>query len=157
MYNWIDLSSSRYFETAIDRLDKFLPKASRTISCFISYSRDDQDFAMRLRSELRNANIKGWRDIDDIPPGAPWDDQIASAIRSCSVVLFIVTPASVKSQNVADELSYAREQTKPILPLIFSEAPLPLRVHRAQAIDFQQDYDAALKVLIENLRGDFES
>jgi hypothetical protein len=71
-------------------------------------------------------------------------------------MLFIVTPTSVKSQNVADELSYAREKTIPIVPLIFREAPLPLRVHRAQAINFTQDYDAALKALIENLRGDFE-
>lgn len=152
-YNWLDFSEPVYLEEAINRLATYLRKASRTTSCFISYSRDDQDNAIRLRSDLRNANIKGWRDIDDIQPGASWDNQIASAIASCSVILFIVTPTSVTSQNVADELSYAREKKKPIIPLIFRKAPLPLRVHRAQAIDFTQDYDTALKVLIEDLLG----
>jgi hypothetical protein len=52
---------------------------------------------------------------------------------------------------VADEVSFARERKKAIIPLLLDDAPLPLRVHRAQAIDFRSDYAQAFQKLVHNL------
>jgi serine/threonine protein kinase len=122
--------------------------------CFLSYSRTNETIAERLRSELQSMDIKVWRDVDDIPAGSSWDNQVAQAIISCSHVLFLVTAKSVQSQNVADELSYARGEGKTIIPLLFEDTKLPLRVHRSQAIDFKQDYDRSFRTLIANLLGE---
>jgi hypothetical protein len=134
-----------------DMLLSFLPPPVRYVFCFISYSRDDVNLAVRLKADLESRQVSTWRDVDDIPAGASWDNEIQKAINDCSHVLLIVTPRSVYSPNVADELSYARDKKKPILPLIFEEASLPLRIHRAQAIDFREDYGTAFSTLIDQL------
>ncbi len=152
LYNGIFISDE-FIDKAIERLSKhFLSSMPRRCSCFLSYSRKDEDLARRLQSDLEREKIRTWRDEDDIPAGDSWDEQISRAIQACTHVLFLVTPNSVQSQNVADEISFAREEKKPILPLIFQQARLPLRVHRAQAIDFTGDYEAAFKKLLVQLK-----
>ena len=93
-YNWLQLRSE-FWDKDIQNLERCLPKSSVTPNCFISYSRSNEDIAKRLRSDLEESSIRVWRDVDDIPAGSSWDDQISGAIVACSHVLFIVTSQSV--------------------------------------------------------------
>lgn len=43
---------------------------------FISYARENQDFALEVRGKLIEWGYSTWIDIHDIPKGAYWPDEI---------------------------------------------------------------------------------
>lgn len=139
-----------YQAEALERLVRHLPVEHIT-SCFLSYSRSDADFTARLAADLRAAGLRTWRDAENIPAGANWDREIEKALTTCSHVLLVATPRSVASENVLDEVGLALNREKPVIPLMVETCDLPLRVHRAQWVDFRADYAAALKQLLSQL------
>jgi hypothetical protein len=134
-----------------NRLKEELPKPTQRLICFLSYAREDSERANRVKADLCAHGIAVWRDVDDIPAGAPWDDSIAAAITDCTHFLLLVTPSALTSSNVSDEIGFARENKKRIIPLIIEKARLPFRIHRAQAVDFTDDYKSGIRSLIQQL------
>ena len=123
-----------------------------TLKVFFSYSRSDGEvFATRLANDLRKTGVKVWVDKQDIPLGKAWDIEIEEAINSCDCVIFIATEKSVSSQNALSEVSYALEENKPIIPLIFSPCRIPFRIRRFQHLDFTKDYNAPFVALKDYL------
>lgn len=136
-----------------------VPPASRAYSqlpkapyMFVSYSRHNKEFVDRLVADLEQSGFVLWRDTSDIPAGSSWDNQIQDALNGCTHVLLIITPESVASRNVSDEVSYAMDKGKTIIPLLVEDAEMPLRVYRTQYIDFRHDYRSALETLIAQLQ-----
>jgi hypothetical protein len=105
-------------------------------TAFISYSRSDAVFALDFARELRLAGYPVWLDQLDIPTGARWDDEVEQALRECEIFLIILTPASVSSENVKDEMGYAIDHRKRIMPVLLKECTIPLRLRRFQYVDF---------------------
>jgi hypothetical protein len=105
-------------------------------SVFISYSRVNKEFAARLAKDLRSAGYPIWFDLMDIPTGARWDDTVEKALRECSIFMIILTPASIASENVKDEIGYAIDHGKRILPVLLETCEVPLRLRRFQYVDF---------------------
>src|SRR5690349_581234 len=103
---------------------------------FLSYSRQDHQFVQRLHADLEAAGIPTWLDQGDISPGDNWDEVVQHALESCPQLLLIASPASLKSQNVLDEVSFARSQGHLVVPLIASPCELPFHLRRLQWIDF---------------------
>src|SRR5215216_523165 len=103
---------------------------------FISYSRKDKDFALEFAREMKSAGYSVWLDQLDIPTGARWDDQVEKSLRECEVFLIILTPASVSSDNVKDEIGYAIDHGKRIMPILLENCDVPLRLRRFQYVDF---------------------
>jgi hypothetical protein len=122
---------------------------------FISYSRSDATFALAIARELRSAGYPVWLDQLDIPTGARWDDQVESALRECEIFLIILTPASVSSENVKDEIGYAVDHRKRIMPVLLKECTIPLRLRRFQYVNFTnlefKDGITKAKQLLETL------
>lgn len=69
---------------------------------FISYSRDDAEFALKIAKDLRAVGIDIWFDQLDIPPGARWDRSIGKALKASKKLIVILSPSSVASENVMD-------------------------------------------------------
>ena len=103
---------------------------------FISYSRTNKDFALKLSKELRTSGFNIWLDLLDIPTGLRWDDEVEKALKSCEIFMVILTPASSASDNVKDEIGYAIDTGKRILPVLLENAQVPLRLRRFQYVDF---------------------
>ena len=82
-------------------------------SAFISYSREDSEFALRLAQDLKAAGANVWLDQTDITPGHPWDNAIEDALTNAPEMLVILSPGSAKSQNVRDEIGLTREAAPP--------------------------------------------
>ena len=74
---------------------------------FISYSRQDSEFALQLARELRSEGFNIWFDQLDIRTGARWDDEIEAALEESEIFMVILTPDSSASDNVKDEIGYA--------------------------------------------------
>lgn len=119
---------------------------------FLSYSREDLTFARRLRDDLVNAGFNIWMDKTHIPGGHHWDDTIEEALSKTEVLVVLISPDSVKSQNVRDEMDYAldEEHLIPIVPVMYKDVKLPLRWRRLQYIDLHENnYRNKLPIVID--------
>ncbi len=121
---------------------------------FISYSRRDLDFVMQLATDLRQNGIDIWLDKFDIPIGQPWDREIQDALKACQGFIFVISPDSVASENVMDEVSYAIGEDKQIIPIYYRACDVPFRVRRLQRVDFTGNYDDVLKNLLIRLNNE---
>jgi hypothetical protein len=122
---------------------------------FLSYSRINKDFALKLATELKASGFPIWIDQLDIPTGARWDDELEKALEECEIFMVILTPSSAASDNVKDEIGYAIDSGKRILPILLKDAKVPLRLRRFQYVDFTsksfEDGVEGAKVLLRNL------
>ncbi|MEO6232729.1 MAG: toll/interleukin-1 receptor domain-containing protein [Ferruginibacter sp.] len=125
---------------------------------FFSYSRiDGAQFAFRLATDLKEEQFDVWIDQEDIRAGSEWDLEIEKALENCDFLLFIETASSVKSENVLDEVYYALEQRKKVIPLIVVDSKTPYRLQRLQHIDFTTNYEKGLAQLVKELKGETSS
>ncbi len=74
---------------------------------FISYKSDDRAFATELREQLQQWGYETWIDVNDIPKGAYWPDEIDKGLRECDVVLGVMSRCAVESRNVKNEWDWA--------------------------------------------------
>lgn len=114
---------------------------------FVSYSRADTDFVLRLCQDLRGAGASIWLDQLDIHPGEDWDEAIERGLSECGRMLAVLSPKAVASQNVLDEIGYALSKKKPIIPVLYRDCEVPYRLNRIQYVDFRTAYDEPLKYL----------
>src|SRR5208337_5468641 len=93
--------------------------AGEAQTAFISYSREDSEFALRLAGDLKAAGAAVWLDQLDIAPGQRWARAVQDALNDCPRMLVILSPASVDSRNVEDEVSFALEERKEVIPVLY--------------------------------------
>jgi formylglycine-generating enzyme required for sulfatase activity len=119
---------------------------------FISYSRQDEEFALKLARDLRQGGANIWMDQFDIEAGEDWDIAVEKALYTCGSFLLILSPASVESKDVRDELNVALTQKKRIIPVLHEACERPLRIHRMNYIDFTGEYRHGLARLLKALK-----
>jgi hypothetical protein len=79
-------------------------------SCFISYSHNDEAFARRLWTRLRQERIRVWFAPEEMQGGKKLFDQIERAIHMHDKLLLVLSETSIKSNWVQTEIKKAREQ-----------------------------------------------
>src|SRR5262245_53328851 len=97
-----------------------------------SYARHDSEFVLKLAKDLRAAGADCWLDQLDILGGQRWDEAVQAALMSCPGMLAVLSPSSVASQNVMDEVSYALEEGKHVVPVLYQKCAVPFRLRRVQ-------------------------
>ena len=115
---------------------------------FVSYSRADKDFVLRLCQDLRAAGASIWLDQLDIHPGEEWDEAIERGLSECGRMLVVLSPNSVTSENVLDEIGSALSKKKTIIPVLYRDCEIPYRLNRIQYVDFRTDYSERFKSLL---------
>lgn len=118
---------------------------------FFSYCREDSDFALKLAEDLKVAGAQVWIDQLDIEPGTPWDRAVEAALTNSPRMLVVLSPVSVNSDNVRDEVSFALSRQKRVIPVLYRDCDVPFRLARLQHIDFRPDYARALSILLRAL------
>ena len=115
---------------------------------FLSYSRANKDFAVKLARELKSEGFAIWLDQLDIPPGSRWDVEVENALANASCVLVILSPFSQASENVQDEIAYALDSGKKIIPVVLENCMVHFRLRRLKHIDFTKNYNQGLDQLL---------
>ncbi len=112
---------------------------------FISYSRKDFDEVAALIETIR-AEIPGlsiWFDITGIESGDEFEEKIISAIDNSSYVLFALSNNALESQWTKDEVIYAKNTDKKVIPILLKGASLKgwflFKFGRVDCIDFSND------------------
>lgn len=109
---------------------------------------------MKLALDLKKEGFNVWVDQEDIRAGTEWDIEIEKALETCDCLLFIESEKSVTSNNVLDEVYYALEQKKRVIPIIYHDSKTPFRIQRLQHINFSKDYNEGLLDLTRELKRD---
>lgn len=118
---------------------------------FFGYARGDTEFVLKLAKELRAVGANLWLDQLDILGGQRWDRAVEEALKTCQGMIAVLSPESLASDNVMDEVSYALEEGKLVVPVLLRSCDIPFRLRRVQHVDFTADYDAGFLQLIRAL------
>ena len=85
---------------------------------FISYSRKDISKAKKIKEEIEKiTSVSCWMDLDGIESGSQFEDVIISAIDNARLVVFLLSDNSMQSKWTKDEVRYAYETKKKIIPV----------------------------------------
>lgn len=84
---------------------------------FISYSKQNKEYARRLVNTLRDQGFDVWIDDRELRASADWWRSIVLALRNCGAFIVIMTPQSDNSDWVQREVTLALKYDKPIFPL----------------------------------------
>jgi hypothetical protein len=87
-------------------------------SAFISYSRKDQQIALSLQEALKAKGRTVWIDQRGIEPTEKWKQAIYQAIDETDAFLYLLSPDALTSRFCAEELKYAIENKKRIVPVV---------------------------------------
>lgn len=101
---------------ALEELEDGLP-----ITAFISYSRQDGDFADLMSMQLNKHGIQTWLDMGNILVGDNWKLQIKDAIDHSDCLILILSPDSLKSEFVIFEWAYAMGRDKEVFPVLLQD------------------------------------
>jgi hypothetical protein len=125
--------------------------ATESPKLFFSYAREDSEFVLKLARELRDAGVNLWLDQLDIRGGHRWDEAVQAALESCQGMVAVLSPSAVASQNFLDEVSYALEERKQVIPLLYRECGIPFRLRRVQYVNFTSSYEDGFADLLRAL------
>ena len=110
------------------------------VQYFFSYARKDAEFVLKLATKLRAVGVNLWLDQLDILGGQRWDQAVEGALEACQGMIAVLSPESLASNNMMDEVSYALDKEKLVVPVILRPCNIPFRLRRIQHIDFNIDY-----------------
>jgi hypothetical protein len=104
---------------------------------FVSYAHKDGHLVYPEIKGLHESGVRIWFD-GGIDPGNEWPEDIGKALLKAQMFLVFITPSSVQSQNVRNEINFAINKSKPFLAVHLQETQLPvgleLRMGDIQAI-----------------------
>lgn len=106
---------------------------------------------------LDDNNISRWIDESGLLSAKGWCKQLKNAIDECNIVLFISSQNANSSDNTANEISYAYEHKKHIVPLRLDSSPyhkdVALNLSRLHFLKYYEDKNKALESLVLTIKG----
>lgn len=116
---------------------------------FISYSRKDKPIAKKIADSLLAKGYEIWADWEDIPLTVNWWNEIQAGIAGASTFAFLISPDSAMSDVCRQEVQYAVENNKRVIPILYRELTSEEQEHLHPAIrthnwTFFQDEDETL-------------
>jgi len=127
------------------------PAVSRV---FISHAHRDKAFVERLATDLRQAGLEVWYDAWEIKVGESIVQKINAGLQRSDYLIIILSPESVVSPWVQQELSAAlmtllSDQNIVVLPVLYRDCQIPPLLRDRRYADFRTDYQAGLRSLLE--------
>jgi hypothetical protein len=132
------------------------PPAGTPPYVFVCYAHDDRDVVVGQVAWLREAGIHVWYD-EAIEAGSRWSDDLARAVDGCSAFVYFLSPRSVSSRHCLDEVHFALECGRPIVPVEIAPVTLTpglqlslggqhrLFMHRMEPVEFRRKLERGLR------------
>lgn len=118
---------------------------------FVSYSRQDEAFVSKLIGSLEAQGVPIWRDTKGIDLGDRWDTTIEAALNAATHILLVLSQAAVTSPTVRDEINWALDEDKKVIPILVTPCTRPLRIRSIQYVDFTENQERAFEELLRQL------
>src|SRR5215467_14258331 len=110
------------------------------IKVFVSYAQQDRALAEELFRALRPLSVRVWSD-DQLSAGENWSDVLRSRLRDSQYFVLLLTPKTLESSWVLQELGAAWALGKRIIPVVTDRrllARLPIDLAEAQAVNVDE-------------------
>lgn len=123
---------------------------------FVCYAHDQRDLVVQEIGWLREQGFEVWFD-EAIEAGQRWSEDLAIAIEGCGAMLFFMSPRSLSSRYCLDEIHFALECGRPIVPVEIEPSELTpglrlsiggthrIFMHRMSAPDFRRKLASGLR------------
>jgi hypothetical protein len=127
---------------------------------FVCYSHDERDAVLAEIAWLRGRGFEVWYD-EAIEAGSRWSEDLARAVEGCSAFLYFLSPRSVASRHCLDEVHYALECSRPIVPVEVAPVTLTpglrlsiggmhrLAMHRTPPDEFRPKLERGLREALQ--------
>lgn len=123
---------------------------------FISYSKENRDFAYQVKEVVEKAGFDTWIDRQRLKPGKKWRSEIDRGIHDSFALIVIMTKAAKESEYVTYEWSYALGSEigngEGVIPILLDSIELHPRLDELQHLDFRghvTHWDALIERLNE--------
>jgi len=145
----------------LDHASKSPPQASsnarssaQPLDVFMSYSRVDSELADRLTRDLASAGLSIWLERDQAlaTVGSNRDYVVERALMDARAVLVLLSPESVQSVFVRNEIMESLKLMKHIIPVIIADGEVPLAIRNRHFVDLRSDYAKGLDLIVKSLR-----
>jgi len=103
---------------------------------FVSYAREDKDFARQLVRHLRKWNRLPWQDLSNLKGGRNWHATIDDALRKAEALVVVMSPHATKSPYVTYEWAFALGAGVSVIPVLRKQTTLHPRLSSIHYIDF---------------------
>ncbi|MGV8026627.1 MAG: TIR domain-containing protein [Anaerolineaceae bacterium] len=104
---------------------------------FISYSHKNAGEVFPIIGQFHTLGYHVWYD-EGIEPGIEWPEEIGKALNASSLFVVFITPDSVSSENVRNEINFALSKKMPFIAIYLKETSLTpglqLQIGSKQAI-----------------------
>jgi DNA-binding CsgD family transcriptional regulator/tetratricopeptide (TPR) repeat protein len=90
-------------------------------------------------------------DIFDIPPGARWPTEIDRSLRDSSVIVGLLSPAALSSENVLNEWDWAIANGRRLILLLIEKCEIPFHYVSRSYLDFTDGQPKAFDTLLQAL------
>lgn len=126
------------------------------MSVFISYSHQDQEVVEKIAKYLVKENIHIWIDKWELNFGDSLIQRIQEALTESSVLLIMLSKASVESEWCKKELSAGlirelEEKRVVTIPVLLETCSIPIFLREKYYADFRTDFDKSIKKLQDSL------
>lgn len=114
-------------------------KRQLTPSIFLSHGDCHREFVSKLYTELRRQHLRVT--VDSMTKVSSMKARILAAkdaILQCSVFLVVLSENSAKTELVSDQLAFAEDKGKTIVPIYFTKKPRVLDATVSQLLEQQQ-------------------
>ena len=123
---------------------------------FVCYAHDQRDLVVQEIDWLREQGFEVWFD-EAIDAGQRWSEDLALAIEGCAAMLFFMSPRSLSSRYCLDEIHFALECSRPIVPVEVEPSELTpglrlslggthrIFMHRMSSADFRAKLASGLR------------
>ncbi len=122
---------------------------------FISHSSADNNISEQIYNALESRGVGCWMDKFDIVPGIPYARAIMNGIEKCNAFVVLLSPNSVKSDDVLNEIDSAHNLKKQLIPVFLEGVELPkdfsYYLKRRQWIVFDKSVDTVVDSICEAL------
>ena len=103
---------------------KIAPYRGNKPFIFLSYSHKNKDKAEEIIRRLNEEGYRIWYD-EGLTPGKEWNANIADKIDQCGYLFALITKHYSDSQPCRNELVYAMDKKKRVIPVYLEDIELP--------------------------------
>jgi CHASE2 domain-containing sensor protein len=129
---------------------------------FLSYADEDRAFMYKVSKTLMREAMTVWTNRTDIKSGAEYGEVINRGIEQADNIVYLMSPASLKSVYCEKELTYAKSLNKRIIPLLIEAVDSEQIFPELRTIQFieclkdeqESNYQINIAKLIQILRED---
>lgn len=130
---------------------------SAATKIYLSYAREDQEFAKRLATTLKAQSVTAWMDVQRIRAGENWMGRVREGQKDSTGAVVVLSRAAASSHWMQSEISalLMREVADPkfaIYPAVIEDADVPVAFRDRQYADFRGSFDDGIRQLMAAIK-----